>query len=300
MDFLSTQEKAQLQKFLVNNTLLRTADENFRGVLLANSGLDKYRSRIALNRSLQEFVLSLCAILSENRNEVDSSAKLPLIVFLEYISESDDNLSTQDQEFIQKVIIKWEQSKKRPVSRIPPQPPKSTSSPPQNKLKETTPRTAPPVKNNNRDNTPRQTRRPVSTVNYAIAIGTQTWFILLPIVVIWFYIGASSQSFIDSTNSNQKVILLVVFGSLGGLFSGLGGWLAWWRVTVVRRPIQWEQALLCSAIGLACGGGCWASIGYVLSNGGNLRNYGEFVGLFFGLTVVVAIFGWLSLRRTRA
>ncbi|MFN6567342.1 toll/interleukin-1 receptor domain-containing protein [Dendronalium sp. ChiSLP03b] len=144
------------------------------------------------------------------------------------------------------------------------------------------------------------TRLSISTVDNAVAVGKKIWFILLPLVIIWFFVGAINQSFISNINSTQVLIVLIISGSLGGFFSGLAAWIAWWRIVVARRSVQWEQALLCSIIGLIGGAIGWAIIGNTLNNqGGNLREYGHVFGLFFGLIVVVAILGWLSLRPPR-
>jgi len=89
--------------------LLRTADADLRRDLLTNCGLGKYSSLLPLNNNSFHFVFSLCAKLSENCITIDSYRKLELIVFLEFISNIDPNLSGEDREFIQYVITKWEQ-----------------------------------------------------------------------------------------------------------------------------------------------------------------------------------------------
>jgi hypothetical protein len=107
--FIKPQEKARLYQVLTNKTLLRTADADLRRDLLTNCGLGKYSSLLPLNNNSFHFVFSLCAKLSENCITIDSYRKLELIVFLEFISNIDPNLSGEDREFIQYVITKWEQ-----------------------------------------------------------------------------------------------------------------------------------------------------------------------------------------------
>lgn len=108
MEFLSRQEKLQLQQILINNTLLKFSDPDFRSALLSNSGLGKYCSILSLDKPLVQFVISLCAKLSEVYVIVDNSERLGLIVFLEYIHESDPTLSPEDNMFIKLVVSKWE------------------------------------------------------------------------------------------------------------------------------------------------------------------------------------------------
>lgn len=109
MEFLSNEEKIQLQKLLMSSVVLETADEDYRRALLTNCGLGKYCTLIKLNQPRFQFVTILCQKLSEVYITVDSSQRLGLIVFLEYISQIDFNLSDDDKNFINHVITKWEQ-----------------------------------------------------------------------------------------------------------------------------------------------------------------------------------------------
>jgi len=107
MEFINHQEKAELQKFLINRTMLRTADADLRSGILSNCGLEKYAALLPLNKSTFEFVFLLVTKLSEDYITVDHSEKLGLIVFLEYLSQIDRNLSSKDTEFIGYIIDKW-------------------------------------------------------------------------------------------------------------------------------------------------------------------------------------------------
>lgn len=110
MKFITTQELVQLQQILINNTLLQTADVEFRSALLTNCGLGKYCSLVSLDKPSIQFVISLCAKLSDVCITVDGSERLGLVVFLEYLSQIDFSLSTKEQVFINHVITKCQQS----------------------------------------------------------------------------------------------------------------------------------------------------------------------------------------------
>ncbi len=112
MQFLTYLESSQLQKILINNTLLQTADGEFRNALLTNCGLGKYCSLIPLDKPQFQFVVILCQKLSEIHITVDAVQRLGLIVFLEYISQIDISLSSEDKSFLTHVITKWEQQQK--------------------------------------------------------------------------------------------------------------------------------------------------------------------------------------------
>jgi hypothetical protein len=112
VQFLTYPEISQLQKILINNTLLQTSDVDFRNALLTNCGLGKYCSLIPLDKPPFQFVIILCKKLSEIHITVDASQRLGLIVFLEYISQIDINLSSEEKSFINHVITKWEQQQK--------------------------------------------------------------------------------------------------------------------------------------------------------------------------------------------
>jgi hypothetical protein len=100
MQFITSQEVAQLQQILIHNTHIQSSDADLRSALLTNCGLGKYCGLVQLDKSLFQFVVSLCAKLSDVCITVDSSERLGLVVFLEYISLIDLSLSTNDQHFI--------------------------------------------------------------------------------------------------------------------------------------------------------------------------------------------------------
>jgi len=112
VQFLTYPEISQLQKILINNTLLQTSDVDFRNALLTNCGLGTYCSLIPLDKPPFQFVIILCKKLSEIHITVDASQRLGLIVFLEYISQFDINFSSEEKSFINHVITKWEQQQK--------------------------------------------------------------------------------------------------------------------------------------------------------------------------------------------
>ena len=118
MEFLNLQEKAQLQQILTNRTLLRTADADLRSAVLSNCGLGKYSVLLPLDATSFQFVVSLCAKLSEVYITVEHSERLGLIVFLEYLSQIDLNLSAEDKEFIEYVIAKWNLEQKNSSGNV--------------------------------------------------------------------------------------------------------------------------------------------------------------------------------------
>ncbi len=109
MQFLTYQEIIQVQKILINNTVLRTSDADFLSALLTNCGLEKYCSLIPLGKPSLRFVPILYRELSAIHIPVDESQRLGLIVFLEYIIQIDINFSSEEKSFINHVIKKWEQ-----------------------------------------------------------------------------------------------------------------------------------------------------------------------------------------------
>jgi hypothetical protein len=109
VQFLTYPEINQLQKILINNTLLQTSDVDFRNALLTNCGLGTYCSLIPLDKPPFQFVIILCQKLSEVHITVDASQRLGLIVFLEYISQIDISLASDEKSFLNHVITKWEQ-----------------------------------------------------------------------------------------------------------------------------------------------------------------------------------------------
>ncbi|MDZ7958294.1 MAG: hypothetical protein RMY34_10395 [Aulosira sp. DedQUE10] len=140
----------------------------------------------------------------------------------------------------------------------------------------------------------KSTIRSISTVDYAIAVGKKMWFIMLPIVMLWFVLGIYG---LKSDNQKSLISIWIISGSLGGALSGLGGCLAWWRVA--PRLFQWEQVLLFLTIGVISGAISWAIVGKILDTWNLQDSYGSFVGLLFGFIVVCVIIWQLSLRRSK-
>ena len=304
MVFLNTKDKANLQKILIRSSQLQTAHD--RNVFLSLCGLEKYCASVQLDQSPDKFVAALIVQLSKVYiPDGNSSKKLGLVVFLENISEMDSSLNEDDNAFIQKVIHQWEmtqqeQPRKKSAVQNPQHLPKSTpypspiSPPPKKK----------PISVNPLINSPKTIGQQKNiapsynlTASSAVRLGNKIWFILLPIVIIWFLVGVS-YSFIPDIKITDRPTILVISGSVGGLFSGLGGWLAWWRIA--PRSVQLEQALLSSVIGLIGGAIGWSLVGIIFIESNNLIDDGGVVGLFFGLIVVGVIFWGLNIIRSRA
>lgn len=111
MQFLIQNEIIQLQKILTTKTVLKTADVDFRSALLINSGLGNFLSLLPLDKPTFQFVVVLCEKLSGVSILVGTSQRLALIVFLEYLSQSDPSLTSEDKNFIKYVVHQWEQQK---------------------------------------------------------------------------------------------------------------------------------------------------------------------------------------------
>ena len=118
MEFLNSQEKAQLQKILTHRTLLKTADAELRSAVLSNCGLGEYSALLPLEATTFQFVFSLCAKLSKVYITVEHSQRLGLIVFLEYLSQTDLNLAAADREIIEHVIGKWNLAQKNSAGNV--------------------------------------------------------------------------------------------------------------------------------------------------------------------------------------
>ncbi|GAA6623272.1 hypothetical protein [Scytonema sp. NUACC26] len=310
MDFLNAQEKVQLQRILAKISGLQTASE--RSDFLTICSLRNYCSSISFDCSTDKFVSSLIVQLSKFKIISGNSKKLGLVVLLEYINELGEyeiGLSPEDRDFIQYVINKWEQSKKQsPVPKNSQQPPQSTSSQPPIQRQVNI---QPPVSNrpksvqtttNNRPNSPARRRQnsaqpSVDTVRYTVIIVKKIWFILVFIVIIWSVVGYFSQSLID-VPSNQMLSVLIIYGFLGGICSGLlGGWLA---LKLVAPSIQLETSLIYSAIKMIAVAIGWTMVGKLAYNSNMLREQGPLIGFMFGILIAIVIIGWLNLIRHRA
>ncbi|MBD2120293.1 hypothetical protein [Trichocoleus sp. FACHB-262] len=106
MEFLVTEEKLQLQQILTKSSYLQTADD--RRNFLTFCGLENSCELLQLDQSLSKFVISLCSTLSKVHIKSESSERLGLVIFLEYINRIDSSLSSSEQGFIQHVITQWE------------------------------------------------------------------------------------------------------------------------------------------------------------------------------------------------
>jgi hypothetical protein len=311
MDFLNAQEKVQLQRILAKISGLQTASE--RSDFLSICSLRNYCSSISFDRSTDKFVSSLIVELSKFEIISGNSKKLGLVVLLEYINELGEyelSLSPEDRNFIQYVVNKWEQFKKQsPVQKNSQQPNQSTSSQPPIQRQVNI---QPPVGNrpksvetttNNRSNSPvrrrqNSTQPSIDTVRYTVTIVKKIWFILVFIVIIWSVIGYFSQPKISDVPSSQMLSFLIIYGSLGGVCSGvLGGWLA---LKLVAPSIQLETSLIYSVIKMIAVAIGWTMVGMLAYNSNMLQEHGQLIGFMFGILIAIVIIGWLNLIRYRA
>lgn len=108
MQFLTQNEISQLINFLTNKTFLTTFGVEGRSALLISCGLGNFLSQLPLDKPTLQFVVSLCQKLSEVYIPVGTSQRLGLIVFLEYLSQIDPSLTSEDKDFIKYVVHQWE------------------------------------------------------------------------------------------------------------------------------------------------------------------------------------------------
>ncbi len=106
MNILNYTEIAQLQKILINRTLLKTADAETIQSLLTNCGLSKIGSTLAANTPALNLVINLCSKLTATQITIDSSPRSGLAVFLEYLCLIDPNVSDDDKAFLAQIIAK--------------------------------------------------------------------------------------------------------------------------------------------------------------------------------------------------
>ncbi|MEO0684956.1 MAG: hypothetical protein AAFY76_07900 [Cyanobacteria bacterium J06649_11] len=114
MEFLTFQENTQLQKILINNKLLQIPNAEYRIALLKNCGLDKLCSGIEFDKPSFQFVTVLYSKLSEIKVQYGDSERLAIIVFLEFLTQIDDEISDKEKVFIEVIINKWEKHNKSP------------------------------------------------------------------------------------------------------------------------------------------------------------------------------------------
>jgi len=103
MNFIESEEKNQLRRILAESSRLQTHSD--RCEFLKFCGLGNYcKSMKKIEGSSDQFSMELYNLLS--KKNVDHSEKLALVVFLEYLSEQDSNLSDPDKKLIEYIINK--------------------------------------------------------------------------------------------------------------------------------------------------------------------------------------------------
>lgn len=106
MNILNYTEVAQLQKILIDHTLLKTANAETIQSLLTNCGSSKIGSTLAANTPALNFVINLCSKLTATQITIDSSPRSDLAVFLEHLCLIDPKVSDDDKAFLAQVIAK--------------------------------------------------------------------------------------------------------------------------------------------------------------------------------------------------
>lgn len=105
---LNCTEIAILKQILTRSINLQTTDD--RRDFLSICGLEKVGASIQLDKPLAQFIISLLAQLARVYIEADSSKRIGLVIFLEFISKIDYSLSEEDKQFIEYILIKLKRS----------------------------------------------------------------------------------------------------------------------------------------------------------------------------------------------
>ena len=110
MEFLTPNERSQLQRILIINNYLKATDANSRRALLNNCDLEPYCNLVDFDKPLAIFIPNLCSELSRVNISVNGNQKLGLIVFLEYLILSDFlfQFTSEEQAFLENIIQKGE------------------------------------------------------------------------------------------------------------------------------------------------------------------------------------------------
>jgi hypothetical protein len=105
---LNCNEIATLKQILTRSLNLQTTDD--RRDFLSICGLEKVGASIQLDKPLSQFIINLLAQLARVYIEADSSKRIGLVIFLEFISKIDSSLSEKDKQFIEYILIKLKRS----------------------------------------------------------------------------------------------------------------------------------------------------------------------------------------------
>lgn len=105
---LNSNEIIILNQILTRSTNLQTTDN--RRDILTICGLEKLCALIQLDKPMSQFIISLLAQLARVYIESDSSKRIGLVIFLEFLSKIDYSLSEEDKQFIEYILIKLKRS----------------------------------------------------------------------------------------------------------------------------------------------------------------------------------------------
>ncbi len=108
MNFLTHEEKLQLQKLLINNRFLQTADAQGRRDFLSNCGLLEIANNISFHATSEQFIIALLPRLLTDQVVIDQAERLSLIIFLEYLLLY-AHFSQEETDFLNYLIQHWEQ-----------------------------------------------------------------------------------------------------------------------------------------------------------------------------------------------
>ena len=85
MNFLTHEEKLQLQKLLISNRFLQTADAQGRRDFLSNCGLLDIANNMSFHATSEQFIIALLPRLLTDQIIIDHAKRLSLVIFLEHL-----------------------------------------------------------------------------------------------------------------------------------------------------------------------------------------------------------------------
>ena len=105
---LSHNDIGIIKQILTKSVNLQLVDD--RSNFLSLCGLEEVGALIQLDKPLSQFIISLLARLTRVYIEANSSKRIGLVVFLEFLSNIDSSLSEEDKQFIEYIITKLDRS----------------------------------------------------------------------------------------------------------------------------------------------------------------------------------------------
>jgi hypothetical protein len=104
--FLDADEIGVLKQILTRSELLQTSEE--RRNFLRICGFENASNLVPLDKSSNKFVISILAQLTRVHSQTNSSTRLELVVFLEFLAKTDSSYSEKERDFFEYIINKIE------------------------------------------------------------------------------------------------------------------------------------------------------------------------------------------------